>query len=120
MRLSLSAPSTACCRWTMRASNTASRLRLALPHPPVDPPSARRTFWFAVLIFIAVVGIEGYLLTTGFPVEMRHPELVGRLLGTLDAAMLAALYYIFGSSAGSVRLTHRHDDGQERTHEHHR
>jgi hypothetical protein len=71
--------------------------------------AARRTFWFAVLIFSTVAGIEGYLLTAGFPKEMKMPELIGRLLGTLDAAMLAALYYIFGSSAGSMRGP-RHDD----------
>lgn len=95
----------------MRASSKPS----APPPPPVrlfihDNPAARRTFWFAVLIFSSVVGIEGFLLTAGFPAELKHPELIGRLLGTLDAALLAALYYIFGSSAGSQRTGPRHDD----------
>lgn len=101
----------------MRSSSPPQR-RLSVPRPPLDSPAARRTFWFAVLIFAAVVTIEGYLLTTGFPMQMNHPELVGRLLGTLDAVMLAAVYYIFGSSAANARGTHRRDDHMGHPHEH--
>lgn len=69
----------------------------------IDGGNAQRTFWFAFWIFTTVVGIEGYLLVAGMPHDIKYPELFGRLLGTLDAAMLAALYYIFGSSQGSAR-----------------
>lgn len=71
----------------------------------IDGGGARRTFWFAVLIFATVAVIEGSLLVHGMPDSIQYPELFGRLLGTFDAAMLAALYYIFGSSAGSARKT---------------
>jgi hypothetical protein len=75
-----------------------------------DAGAARRAFWFAVVIFVVVAGTEAYLLINGFPGQMKAPELTGRLLGTLDATMLAAIYYIFGSSAASVRGPARHDD----------
>lgn len=65
--------------------------------------TARRVFWFAVLIFGGVVGIEGAVLLFGLPKDTDSPELMGRILGTLDAAMMAAIYYIFGSSASSTR-----------------
>lgn len=65
--------------------------------------TARRVFWFAVLIFAGVVSIEGAVLLFGLPKDTDSPELMGRILGTLDAAMMAAIYYIFGSSASSAR-----------------
>lgn len=68
----------------------------------VDGGNAVRTFWFALLIFVSVIGIEGAVLMYGLP-AVAAPELLGRILGTLDAAMLTAIYYIFGSSAGSAR-----------------
>jgi len=64
---------------------------------------AARVFWFAVLIFVGVVGIEGAVLVLGLPKDTDSPELMGRILGTLDAALMASVYYIFGSSASSAR-----------------
>lgn len=64
---------------------------------------AVRVFWFAVLIFAGVMSIEGAVLLFGLPKDTDSPELMGRILGTLDAAMMAAIYYIFGSSASSAR-----------------
>jgi hypothetical protein len=63
---------------------------------------ATRVFWFAVLIFLGVVGIEGGVLMLGLP-KTGEPELMGRILGTLDSALMAAVFYIFGSSASSAR-----------------
>ena len=65
--------------------------------------SSRRVFRFAVLIFLGVVGIEGAVLVLGLPKDTDSPELMGRILGTLDAALMASVYYIFGSSASSAR-----------------
>lgn len=64
---------------------------------------AARVFWFAVLIFVGVVSIEGAVLVLGLPKDTDSPELMGRILGTLDAALMASVYYIFGSSASSAR-----------------
>lgn len=70
----------------------------------IEGGGARRTFWFAVLIFVAVCAVEGWVLIKGLPAG-TDMGVAGRVLGSLDAAMLVALYYIFGSSSGSERKT---------------
>lgn len=61
--------------------------------------------WTPRLLAILIVGawgvIQYFLLTHVVDQSMR--ELVARVLGTLDAALMAVLYYYFGSSAGSAR-----------------
>jgi hypothetical protein len=57
-----------------------------------------RVLAFVVLITWGVV--QYHLLTAVVDASMR--ELVARLLGTLDAALMAVLYYYYGSSAGSA------------------
>lgn len=57
-----------------------------------------RVLAFVVLITWGVV--QHHLLTAVVDSTMR--ELVARLLGTLDAALMAVLYYYYGSSAGSA------------------
>jgi hypothetical protein len=53
----------------------------------------------ALVVIVAWVVIQYILLTTVVDPSMR--ELVARVLGTLDAAVMAVLFYYFGSSAGS-------------------
>lgn len=70
----------------------------------VSGGNAVRTFWFCVLVFCAVVAIEGWVLLQGMPAGVDQVS-AGRILGTLDAALMCALYYLLGSSSGSQRKT---------------
>lgn len=54
----------------------------------------------AVLVVAAWVSVQWFLLNNIVPGEMR--ELVARVLGTLDTALIMVLAYYFGSSAGSA------------------
>ena len=63
-----------------------------------------RVFVLVCLIFVGVLGVEGAVLFRGLP-EQVDGQIAGRILGTLDAVLLAALYYVFGSSAGSSEKT---------------
>lgn len=56
-----------------------------------------------ILAFVVVMlcfGGEGYYFMHGSP-SSASPELIGRILGTLDSALILVLSYYFGSSAGS-------------------
>lgn len=53
------------------------------------------------LVVLVTWGIVQYHLLTAV-VDSTMRELVARLLGTLDAALMAVLYYYYGSSAGSA------------------
>jgi len=56
-------------------------------------------------IVVALTGsLEAYVLLRGIPTAI-DPVIVGRILGTLDAALTLVLSYYFGSSAGSDRKT---------------
>lgn len=46
------------------------------------------------------LAIEGYILTQGVP-EAVDPLITGRVLGTLDAALIAVISFWLGSSASS-------------------
>lgn len=50
----------------------------------------------AIIVVTAWVGIQYTLLNTTVPAEMR--ELVARVLGTLDGALMVILSYYFGAS----------------------
>lgn len=50
----------------------------------------------ALIVVVAWVGIQYTLLNTTVPQEMR--ELVARVLGTLDGALMVILSYYFGAS----------------------
>lgn len=56
-----------------------------------------------LVVIFAAVG-EGWVLTHGYPNNVAE-GLVGRILGTLDSALILVLSYYFGSSAGSDRKT---------------
>jgi hypothetical protein len=68
----------------------------------VEGGTQKRVFWLTCLIFVVVIGVEAAVLFLGVP-HGTDQQMVGRILGTLDAALLAALYYTYGSSAGSAR-----------------
>jgi hypothetical protein len=61
-----------------------------------------RILAFAVVI-LCFAG-EGLYFFLGAP-RNASPELIGRILGTLDSALILVLSYYFGSSAGSDRKT---------------
>ena len=54
----------------------------------------------AACVIVAWAFVQYILLTTVIEASMR--ELVSRMLGTLDAALMAVLYYYFGSSSSSA------------------
>lgn len=58
--------------------------------------------FLACLVVIAVIGCEGSLLYFGQPKGIDGVVL-GRILGTLDSALIMVLSYFFGSSAGSAK-----------------
>lgn len=57
----------------------------------------------AALVILGAFFGEGYALSHVIPAGSE--VLAGRVLGTLDSALLAVLYYYFGGSAGSDRKT---------------
>lgn len=63
-----------------------------------------KVFWLVLVIFVSVLGIEAAVLFYGVPATVDG-QIVGRILGTLDAVLMAALFYVFGSSAGSAAKT---------------
>ena len=57
-----------------------------------------------ILAFVVVVlcfSGEGWYFMHGTP-QAAAPELIGRILGTLDSALILVLSYYFGSSSGSA------------------
>jgi hypothetical protein len=63
-----------------------------------------RVFILVLTIIAAVIGIEAAVLFYGIPASMDG-QIAGRVLGTLDAVLMAAVFYVFGSSAGSTAKT---------------
>ena len=64
----------------------------------------------AALVIVGAFLGEGFALTHMIPAGSE--VLAGRVLGTLDSALLAVLYYYFGGSAGSDRKTELLAGGQ--------
>lgn len=64
--------------------------------------------WTPRILAFVVVALcffgEAYYFMHGSP-SNASPELIGRILGTLDAAVMLVLSYYFGSSAGSDEKT---------------
>jgi hypothetical protein len=58
----------------------------------------------ATLIVILVCTAEGMLLFGTFP-STADPILIGRIMGTLDSALMLVLSFYFGSSSSSERKT---------------
>ena len=79
----------------VHAADRASARDMAAKTGDVWTP---RILAFVVLLTWGIV--QYHLLTAVVDSTMR--ELVARLLGTLDAALMAVLYYYYGSSAGSA------------------
>jgi hypothetical protein len=63
-----------------------------------------RVFALVLLIFVSVLSVEAAVLFVGVPPDVDG-QVIGRILGTLDAVLMAALFYVFGSSAGSAQKT---------------
>lgn len=59
--------------------------------------NTNRILGFSIVIVWAV--LNGILMLSAVP--SGSEQLIARLLGTLDAALMLVLYYYFGSSAGS-------------------
>ena len=59
--------------------------------------------WIGALILVVWATINGYLLITPYP-PVIAPELTGRILGMIDAATMAFLYWIYGGSSTGDRL----------------
>lgn len=69
------------------------------------------------VILVACLGAEMFVLFVGYPTGA--PEIVvGRVLGTLDAAAMLVLNYHYGSSAGSARKSEilAQQDAQDHQH----
>ena len=68
----------------------------------------QKTSWMphilAILTVLIVGGTEGMILAHGAPAGLDGVVL-GRILGTMDSALIMVLSYYFGSSAGSARQT---------------
>lgn len=84
----------------------ATQDRASARNANVAGGTQKHVFWLTVVIFVVVIGVEAAVLFKGIPVGVDG-QMVGRILGTLDAALLAALYYTYGSSAGSARKDER-------------
>ena len=57
----------------------------------------------AIIVFVVWVVVQFHVLNKAVPTDAR--ELVIRMLGTLDAVLMAVVYYYFGSSSGSAAKT---------------
>jgi hypothetical protein len=73
----------------------------------------RSPVWIGVIILIVWGGINFFLLTTDKS-PVIAPELVGRILGMVDSATLAFLYWLYGSSKGSLLKTSMLGDKSEK------
>ena len=54
----------------------------------------------AIVVFLVWGVVQYHVFTSTIPEGMR--ELVARMLGTLDAVLMAVVYYYYGSSSGSA------------------
>lgn len=57
----------------------------------------------ALVVFLVWGVVQYHVFTSTIPDGMR--ELVARMLGTLDAVLMAVVYYYYGSSSGSAAKT---------------
>ena len=57
----------------------------------------------AMVVFIVWGAVQYKVFSSTIPDGMR--ELVARMLGTLDAVLMAVVYYYYGSSSGSAAKT---------------
>lgn len=66
------------------------------------------------VIVIAGYFVTQYQLLQGIDIPAANMPLIMRALGILDAMVLAAVYYFFGSSAGSKEKDHAIEDMMKR------
>jgi hypothetical protein len=77
-------------------ADTDSARKMQMATPSIIPPL------LAVLIVAVVASAEGALLFGNLP-KAVDPIILGRILGTMDAALMLVLNYYFGSSHSSAR-----------------
>ena len=59
-------------------------------------------FWLSLILLIATLGCEIFVLFHGYPAEI--PEIiVGRVLGLMDAVAMMVLSYWYGTTSGSAQ-----------------
>ena len=73
---------------------------------------SRDVFGLTVLLLTLTFGVEGYILINGLPVT-ASPELFGRILGTLDAIAMAAVWHTYGTTRDSGVKTQALIQGQK-------
>lgn len=78
--------------------DTDSARKMQIAQPSIIPPL------LAVIVVIAVGASEGLLLFGNMPSKV-DPIVLGRVMGTLDAALMLVLSFYFGSSHSSERKT---------------
>jgi hypothetical protein len=79
-------------------ADTDSARRMQIAQPSVIPPL------LAIFVVSLVCSGEGVLLFGHYPKDVDQVVL-GRILGTLDSALMLVLSYYFGSSHSSMRQT---------------
>lgn len=63
-----------------------------------------KIFYLSLVLLVATLGTEGYILFEGLPTGL--PDIiVGRILGLLDGVAMLVLGYWYGSSSGSAVKT---------------
>lgn len=63
-----------------------------------------RLFIMSVLLLVATLGCEIYVLFAGYPTAVAD-IVVGRVLGLMDSVALMVLAYYYGTSSGSAAKT---------------
>ena len=64
----------------------------------------KNIFWLSILLLVATLGTEGWVLFHGLPATVTD-MVAGRVLGLLDATALMVLTYWYGTSNGSAMKT---------------
>ena len=67
----------------------------------VDGGTQRHLFWLSLVLLVATLGTEIWVLFNGYP-QTVPDIIVGRVLGLMDAVAMMVLAYWYGTSNGSA------------------